>query len=110
MSSSFDDNLYWKLQASVECLATGNGNLTKKLENIFISFLLPLNCNPQNSEIEMFIWEAQTLASQKKYGSETLGDLYITLHSNHWTKNKKIAKYIFKAYTLACAEYFRIRS
>ena len=50
---------------SVEVFVEGKGTLKDRLNNIMVSYLLPLLARPEKSEIERLIAEAAGLATSK---------------------------------------------
>lgn len=97
-------NLHHKLHYSVQYLATGNGSLKDRLSEVFVSYLLSLKCDSNNSEVEKLIQEAQDLATSIKDPHEKFGHLYYTMMMSHWTLKRKIADTIFRAYELTVEE------
>lgn len=90
-----------KLQASIEHLATAGGTLKKRLGNVFISHLISLKLDDQNSEVEKLIREAIALATSRKDETKIIGSLQLTLSKSGWQTDQKIAGKLFEAYELA---------
>jgi hypothetical protein len=98
------ENFYHKLHLSVKHLATGKGLLKNRLEEIYISHLISLNIGG-TSEPEAKLREARDLATAANPEWEKIRSLHYTLATNHWSKNRKLAKLIFQAYELVSTEY-----
>jgi len=97
-------NLYHKLHLSVKHLATGKGLLRDRLEEVYISHLISLKIDG-TSEPEAKLREARDLATASDPKRGKIGGLHYTLVTNHWSKNRRIAELIFRAYELISPEY-----
>lgn len=97
-------NLYHKLHLSVKYLVIGKGLLRDRLEEIYVSHLISLKIDG-TSEPEAKLREARDLATAADSEWEKIGSLRYTLATNHWSKNRRIAELIFRAYELVSPEY-----
>jgi hypothetical protein len=105
MQSDHDD-LWIKLHNSLEHLATGPGSLKRRLENVLISYLVPLAADSSRSDVARLISEVVTLATSKEDETGIVGHLHFTLSSSHWKTDKKMAEKIFQAYELASKAHY----